>query len=77
MKNDVEFVEDKTFLTPLPNETIPEKSLEGWFYKRFPGSVALKRFICLVVILFILSAIFFLLSRSTVTDPVRIIGFNY
>ncbi len=70
MEPDVEFVEDKTFLTALPEEKIPEKSIEGWFYKKFPGSIALKRLIliCIVVILFLISGIFFLLSRSNSLD---------
>lgn len=78
MSNDIEFVEDKTFLKPLPNETIPEKSIEGWFYKKFPGSIPLKKFILLiiVIILFSLSAIFFLLSRPDPTSSVRGVDFE-
>jgi hypothetical protein len=78
MSNDIEFVEDKTFLSALPEEKIPEKSIEGWFYKSFPGSVALKRFILLllVIVLFIASAIFFLLSRPDPVDTVRSVGFE-
>jgi hypothetical protein len=65
MEPNVEFQEDKTFLSPLPEENIPEKSIEGWFYKKFPGSIALKRLmlIIFVVILFIISGILFLLSQ--------------
>lgn len=77
MKNDVEFVEDKTFLSALPEEKIPENSIEGWFYKKFPGSIAVKRFIllCIVIILFIVSGIFFLLSRPDTVDTTRSVGF--
>ena len=77
MKDDVEFIEDKTFLTALPEDKIPENSIEGWFYKKFPGSIAAKRFIllCIVIILFVLSGIFFLLSRSNSIDTSRSIGF--
>lgn len=76
MSQDIEFVEDKTFLTALPEEKIPEKSIEGWFYKRFPGSIALKRLIliCIVMVLFIISGIFFLLSRSNTLDMFGSIG---
>jgi len=78
MKNDVEFVEDRTFLKPLPEEKIPEKSIEGWFYKKFPGNIALKRFMltCLIILLFILSGIFFLLSRPDPGDTERSVGFE-
>ena len=64
--NGIQFVEDKTYLKALPQENIPEKSIEGWIYKKIPGSIAVKRFILviLIIVLFILSAIFFLLSRS-------------
>lgn len=77
MSNDFEFVEDKTFLTALPEEKIPEKSIEGWFYKKFPGSIAIKRLILLllVVVLFAASAFFFLLSRPDPVDTVRSVGF--
>ena len=80
MKQDVEFVEDKTYLAPLPYEPIPENSIEGWFYKKFPGNIALKRFmlVCLVIILFLISAIFLLLSRSNSIDVENApIGLNF
>lgn len=67
MKNDdVEFVEDKTFLSPLPDNKIPEKSIEGWIYKKIPGNIAVKRYIlsCLILFIFILAGVFFLLARS-------------
>jgi hypothetical protein len=72
----IEFVEDKTYLQPLPEEHIPEKSIEGWFYKKFPGSIALKRFILtmIVIVLFAISAILFLLSRSNTLDIFRAFG---
>jgi hypothetical protein len=66
MSDNVEFIEDKTFLKPLPETKIPEKSIEGWFYKKIPGNIAIKRFVlvCTILLLFILSIIFFLLARS-------------
>ncbi len=79
MENDFEFVEDKTFLSPLPEEKIPQKSIEGWFYKKFPGNIAFKRFVlvCLVIILFFFSIIFFLLSRSNSIKINNVpLGFN-
>ncbi len=65
-QDNVQFQEDRTYLSPLPQENIPEKSIEGWIYKKVPGSIAVKRFalVILIIILFILSAIFFLLARS-------------
>lgn len=63
--NQVEFAEDRTYLEALPQEHIPKKSIEGWFYKKFPGSIGAKRLmlVILVVVLFGISIVFFLLSR--------------
>lgn len=73
MPEDVEFMEDKTYLTALPETKIPEKSIEGWFYKHVPGSIALKKFllICIIILLFSASIIIFLMSRTTSVDQVR------
>ncbi len=76
MKEDVEFIEDKTYLSALPNETIPEKSIEGWFYKHLPGTVGVKKLIliCIIFLLFGASVILFLMSRRTAVDSVRFVG---
>ncbi len=63
---DVEFVEDKKFFTKLkPKEKIPETGFEGWFYKHIPGKLSTKRFILatIVILLFVLSAVFLMLGR--------------
>ena len=64
MNEDVEFVEDRTYLTALPETKIPEKSLEGWFYKHVPGSIGLKKLLllCIIILLFGASIILFLMS---------------
>jgi hypothetical protein len=78
MNEDVEFVEDRTYLTALPETKIPEKSLEGWFYRHVPGSIGLKKFLllCIIILLFGASIILFLMSRETSVDRVRPVGFN-
>ena len=70
MKEDIEFIEDKTFLTALPDETIPEKSIEGWFYKMIPASIGVKKLIlvCVIILLFAASIFFLLLSRANSID---------
>jgi hypothetical protein len=78
MNEDVEFIEDKTYLTALPDTKIPEKSIEGWFYKHLPGSIGIKKLIllCVIIILFALSIILLLMSRTTSVDSVRFVGIH-
>lgn len=66
MNNEVEFTEDKTFLSPLPDNKIPEKSIEGWIYKKIPGNIAVKRYIllCFILFIFIVAGVLFLLAHS-------------
>lgn len=73
MIEEVEFMEDKTFLSTLPDTKIPEKSIEGWFYKHVPGSIQVKKYIllCIVIVLFAISAVFFLLSHRVSVDEVQ------
>lgn len=78
MNTDIEFVEDKTFLTALPETKIPEKSIEGWFYKHVPGSIGVKKLLLLVIIalLFGVSVILFLMSCTTSVDVNPAVSFN-
>lgn len=69
MDNEIEFLEtkeEKSFLQPLPDTKIPKKSIEGWIYEKIPGNIATKRYIliCLILFIFILSAVFLLLAHS-------------
>lgn len=61
----VDFFEDpgKYKPTPVVNQ-IKGKSIEAWFYKKFPGKISIKRFflILFAVILFGLSIRFMLLA---------------
>ncbi len=71
--NKLQFVEDKISRTPLREVKIPEKSIEGWFYKHIPGNVGLKKFILsgIIILLFIASAILFIMSLTNSTDRPR------
>lgn len=71
MINGVEFDEDKTILKPLNSAIkIPEKGFEGWFYKKFPGSVMVKKLILvtIIVLLFVISFILVILGRYNIDE---------
>jgi hypothetical protein len=64
--SEVIFDEDRTILKPIqPKIDIPTTGLEGWFYKRMPGSYGFKRALLLTIIfaLFTISFVLFALSR--------------
>lgn len=66
MKDEIEFIEEKIdFSSPTDNK-IYENSLEGWVYKKIPGSIAVKRYIllCLILFIFIVAGVIFLLAHS-------------
>lgn len=79
MDNEVEFVEDRTFLKPLPETKIPKNSIEGWFYEHVPGTIGIKKLIllCIIALLFGASIVLFLLSRPTSVDRVKSVSFNF
>ncbi len=65
----IEFDEDKSILQPLESEIkVPDKGFEGWFYRKIPGSLNLKRniLILIIFILFSVSTVFFVMSRYNV-----------
>lgn len=72
LENDVDFLEDSADYKPTPVQNrIKGKSIEAWFYKKFPGTMQVKRIILIMIaiILFGLSIVFVLLSYMNTREP--------
>jgi hypothetical protein len=61
----IQFEEDKAYVYRTErSKPIPEKGMEGWFYKKLPGKYSYKKNMLILIILGILfiSFIFFILG---------------
>jgi len=66
----VEFDEDKSYRSIPRQVPIPEKGIEGWIYRKFPGKYSFKKnlLIIIVLVIFFLAFIFFVLGFKNVND---------
>ena len=65
--NHIEFDEDKTLSKKsIQEDQLPQKGIEGWIYKKIPGSYLVKKIILIsfILILFIVSILFIVLAGT-------------